>query len=403
MVEIRPCRDGAEMQVALAQIWQYFGGEPTGEHVERFRRVLPLDRIHAAYDGTTAAGAAGAFPLELSVPGGSVACAAVTVVGVSPTHRRRGILTQLMRTQLDDFRERREPIAALWASEGPIYGRFGFGLASFGGEVEIPRDRSAFALPYAREGEARFLEVEEALDLFPPIYDAVREETPGLTSRSRDWWETRVLLDPEGRREGGGPHRRVLIDLDGEPAAYAIYRHFPKFEQGSSVGVVRVVEALGTTPAAVKSVWRYLLDIDWAASISASLLPVDHPLLLLLGEPRRIGFRLSDALWVRLVEVGAALSARSYTAAEPVVFEVSDAFCGWNEGRWRLEDGRAERTDGEPDLRLDVQALGSAYLGGITFRALERSGWVEELREGAIARADALFRTDVAPWCPEIF
>ena len=166
---------------------------------------------------------------------------------------------------------------------------------------------------------------------------------------------------------------------------------------------MQVQEALGTTPAATASIWRYLLDVDWTQKLSAQLLPVDHPLLLLLARPSLARPRLSDGLWLRLVDVGAALSGRRYGDGAPLVLDVRDPFCPWNEGGWRLADGAAERTDDEAELALDVADLGSVYLGGFTFAELARAGRVEELREGAIGRADASFRTALAPWAPEIF
>ena len=169
------------------------------------------------------------------------------------------------------------------------------------------------------------------------------------------------------------------------------------------MGKLLVLEALGATPQATTEMWRYLLDVDWMGSITGQLLPVDHPLLVLLAEPRRMGFRIGDGIWIRLVDVGAALAARSYAADDPLVFDIADAFCPWNEGRWRLAGRKVDRTDEEPDLRCDVAVLGAAYLGGITFRQLADGGRVEELRDGAVARADRLFRSDRAPWCPEIF
>ncbi len=166
---------------------------------------------------------------------------------------------------------------------------------------------------------------------------------------------------------------------------------------------MHVVEALGTTPAATRAIWRYLCDLDLMDKLTGFMLPGDHPLLLLLTEPRRLGLRLADALWVRLVEVGAALSARSFGEGSPITIEIRDSFCPWNEGRWSVGAGVVERTDGPADLALDAAALGSVYLGGFTFGQLARAGLVEESVEGAVERADALFVRDRAPWCPEIF
>jgi predicted acetyltransferase len=165
---------------------------------------------------------------------------------------------------------------------------------------------------------------------------------------------------------------------------------------------VTVVEALGDSPRATAAIWRYLLDIDWMAHVRAILLPLDHPLLLLVAEPRRLRLSYRDGLWIRLVDVGAALAARSYATPGSVVIEVVDRFCPWNAGRWRVGEA-VGRAASEVELRCDVTALGSAYLGGFTWAQLARALRVEELRPGALAHADALFRSDCAPWCPEIF
>jgi len=160
---------------------------------------------------------------------------------------------------------------------------------------------------------------------------------------------------------------------------------------------------IAATPAATASIWRYLLDVDWTKTVSARLQPVDHPMLLLLARPSLARPTLSDGLWIRLVDVGAALSGRTYVGDGTIVLEVRDAFCPWNEGRWRLEGGEAVKTDDEANIALDVSDLGSAYLGGFTFRELQRAGRLEELTEGAVYLADATFRTEGLPWCPEIF
>lgn len=401
-LEVRACRP-EERLAALTPIWHYFGATPTEEALERVARIQPADRVHGAFEGDRAVGGAAVFPFRMTVPGAQLPTAGVTMVGVLPTHRRRGVLTALMRAQLDDVHERGEPIAALWASSDSLYGRYGYGLASFAGEIELATEYAELAEPSERVGELRLVSLEEALEAFPPIWDRVSAETPGMFTRSRDWWEVRRLRDDPARRDGGGEHVRALLEIDGRPEGYALYRIHQLFERGDSAGFVNVLEAMGTTAVATREIWRFLLGIDWVASVKARLLPVDHPLFFLLAHPRRMHFRVGDGLWVRLVDVGAALSARSYSAGDAVVFEVADAFCPWNDGRWKLEGGEAAPTGDEPDLRLDVTALGSVYLGGFTFAQLARAGRVEELREGAVARADALFRADRAPWCPETF
>ena len=355
--------------------------------------------MHLAADGEQIVGGAGAFQFDLTVPGGPVRAAGVTVVGVLPTHRRRGILRELMRVQLEDVHARGEPLAVLWASEAGIYGRFGYGLASVCGDMEIARSHTRFARPVEWPGTTRLVEREEASTLFPPIYDRVAAETPGMFARTGDWWARRVLDDPEWRRQGGGDLVFAVLEADG-PEAYALYRLNFAYDGTVPSGATVVVEAMGVTPAATAAVWRYLLDIDWMARIEATLLPVDHPLFLLLLELNRMKFRLGDGLWLRLVDVGAALAERAYSAEGELVFEVSDAFCPWNDARFALD---GTRTTAEPDLRLSVDALGSVYLGGFTFAELLRAGRVEEVSDRAVARADALFRTDLKPWCPEIF
>ncbi|MGH3049458.1 MAG: sterol carrier protein domain-containing protein, partial [Gaiellaceae bacterium] len=185
--------------------------------------------------------------------------------------------------------------------------------------------------------------------------------------------------------------------------AYAIYRTFFAFDEGSSASRLVVNEALGATAQATAEIWRFLLDVDWMETLEASLLPPDHPLFLLLATPRRARYRMGDGLWVRLVDVGAALSGRAYAEPGPLVLEVRDAVCEWNDGRWRLDDGACTRTDAEPELALDASALGSAYLGAVSFRQLADALRLEELREGAIERADRMFAWRPLPWCPEIF
>jgi len=306
-----------------------------------------------------------------------------------------------MRAQLDDVRERAEPLAALWASEDTIYGRFGYGMASYVGDASIPAEYSGFARPLARPGTLRLVDRDEALAAFPRVWERVRRRTPGMLARSRSWWELRVLAERPGAGEGG-PKRFVLLVEDGVPVGYAIYRHKPRWEQGIPQSELEVVEAVALDGLPTAQIWRYLLDVDWTARFTARL-PLDHPLFWLLAHPRHMRFRVLDGLWVRLVDVGAALTARRYAAGGPLVLEVADAFCPWNEGRWRITDGVARRTRAPAQLRCDVAALGSAYLGGVTFSQLVRGGRVEELRRGAARRADAMFASDRHPWCPEIF
>jgi predicted acetyltransferase len=399
--EVRPTADQDEYGRAVGAIGQYFNPPPSEELLELFTRTLPHERMHAAFEDGNIVGGAGAFPFELSVPGGSLPCAGVTAVGVHPTHRRRGVLRTMMDTQLRDVHERGEPIAALWASEETIYGRFGYGIANWAGEMRVPHERDAFVQAPPAGGTTRFVAPDEARELFPPIYEAVRAERPGMPSRSVEWWNDRQLRLPD--HEADAPRRFVALELDGGTVAYAIYRTHFGYDSGSAASRLVVREALGTTPQATAAIWRFLLDVDWMSVVEVAFAPPDHPLFLLLASPRRAQYRMGDGLWVRLVDVPTALSGRAYGAGGPLVFEVRDAVCEWNDGRWKLEDGICERTEEEPDLALDVSALGAAYLGAVSFAQLREALRVQELRDGAIARADALFTWRPLPWCLEIF
>ena len=401
--EVRPTRDADEFKAAFFGIGQYFGGPPPDERLQQWIDQLTHDRMHAAFSDATIVGGAGAFTFNMTVPGGDVPTGGVTVVGVYPTHRRRGVLRGLMRAQLDDIHERGEPIAALWASEETIYGRFGYGLASWCGEISLAHEYTAFAAPADPSGAIRLIEPDQALESVPEVYERVRLQWPGMFSRNRPWWEHRELDDPEGRRDGAGPKRWAVHERDGKIDGYAVYRHKPGWEEGSTSAELRVLEALGVTDDALRDLWAYLLAIDWKAKVTSWLVPLGHPLFLLLATPRRLRFRMGDCLWVRVVDVGAALSAREYVEDGAIVLEVADDFCPWNDGRWKLEDGTAKRTRSAADLRVPAQSVGSAFMGGVSFAELARAGRVQELKPGALARADALFRWDRHPWCPEIF
>jgi predicted acetyltransferase len=403
-IKVRTCKSVAEFKQALGAIGEYGTWEPSDEDLERFRSYLPLGRMHAAFDGKQAVGGAGAFDYEVSVPGGSVACAGVTVVGVYPTHRRRGILSAMMRAQLDDAHERGDPIAMLWASDERIYGRYGYGLASLIGEISLPRDHGEFAAPIESPGTVRYVEPAEVRKTLGPVWEHVFRERPGMFARSKEWWESRVVVDPPQWRRGAGPKRFAAVEIDGAVSGYALYRHETKWEAGvPDAGRVVVLEVMARSLEAEAALWHYLLGIEWAGALSAGRLPLDTPLFWLLAEPRRMKMRIGDGLWVRLLDVGAALSARSYSGHGPISFQVTDDFCSWNAGRWKLAGGVAKKTRADADLACDVAALGSVYLGGFTFAQLVRGGRVEELKRGAAARADAMFRTDIQPWCPEVF
>jgi predicted acetyltransferase len=402
-IEVKPCASTEELRGALNAISHYFGQENQVEDAERFAQWIEVDRMHTARDGGRIVGGAGAFTFQMSVPGGgAVPAGGVTVVGVLPSHRRKGVLTSMMKAQLEDCRARGDAVAYLWASEATIYGRFGYGMASRMGQIELAKDRARFAAPFEPRGTFRLLDRDEAAQLFPPLYEQVVAQRPGMFTRSTAWWETRKLNDDPARRRGG-PLNRVLLELDGEPAGYALYRVAQEWESGYSTGKVDIQEAVAPTPEATRELWRWLLDFDWTSKFVADLLPLDHPLFLLLAEPRRAQLRIGDGLWLRILDIEAALGARTFDGDGSIVLELGDAFMPENAGRWRVGRDTVERTEEPADLALDITGLGSVYLGGFGFGDLVRALRAQELTDGAAERGDALFRTGIQPWCAEIF
>ena len=403
-MNVRPCATAEEMRAAFAPIWHYFGQNPPSEDaIRHFKRVLPAERVHAGFDGDRVVSGSASFAFDLTVPGGQVKAAGVTIVGVLPTHRRRGFMGAMMRSQLDAARARGEAVAVLWATEDTLYSRYGYGMASMAAEIDLPRDRATPFAPTHVRGQTRLVPLAEAEPLVAPIYQGVARATPGMFARSSEWWQDRMLTDSDWKRRGGGHLQCAVLDIGGKPSAYAFYRMNAAFERGVQTGSIFIVEAMGDSPEAENSIWRFLLDIDWIARVKAIHLPLDHPLLLSLADPRRLNFLLREGLWVRLIDVAAALSARGYASDDSLVIDVTDEFCPWNAGRWRVGRGGPEKTTADADLACDVASLGCVYLGGFTFVQLARALRMSELKPGTIARADAMFHSDRAPWCPELF
>ena len=400
-VEIRnPSED--ELRDAMRAGEAAFGAEHNEDDHERHRKMLPLERFLTAYDAGRPVGTTGSFEFELTVPGGFVPAAGVTWVAVLPSHRRRGILSEFMHRQLEELRERGEPLAILWASEAAIYGRYGYGIAAPNVTLHAQTDRFAFRDDTGPAGTAELVSVEDALALFAPVYDRVRRETPGMFARSTDWWSEYKLADPEHWRRGAGPKFYAAIRIDGVVEGYAIYRIKSEWEQGMPHGQVRIVEAIATSAAATRELWRFLFGIDLVDKVEQWYFDPGSPLFLMVEDPRRLHLHLSDGLWLRIVDLGAALTVRSYAADDSVVLDVRDDLCAWNAGRWRV-GSEVGRTDDDPDLALDVADLASVYLGGFDFHYLAAADRVRELTRGAIDRAAALFRTARMPYCPEEF
>lgn len=399
-VEIRPPA-ADELRAAMEAAESAFAEEVTDEQWERMRKILPPERALAAYDRGRPVGLAAAYEFDLTIPGGQLPCAGVTWVGVLPSHRRRGILSDFMRRQLEDVKRWGEPIAALWASEASIYGRFGYGSAAPG--VRAKSVSARFALRAAPAGvTVRLADAEEAGEVFPPLYDAVRARRAGMLTRSDVWWRELRLADPQEWRRGSSQRFYAIAERDGAAEGYAAYRVKGEWDDGFPKGEVKVVEVCATTTDAEYELWRFLHAIDLTVTVDVFALDPASPIVLGVRDPRSLGLRLGDALWLRLVDLDAALKARSYKPGESVVLEVTDELCPWNAGRYRVGEG-AGRTDDPADLALDTADLASAYLGAYDFHRLAHAGRVEELRAGAAEDATVLFRTDLPPYCPEVF
>jgi predicted acetyltransferase len=227
-----------------------------------------------------------------------------------------------------------------------------------------------------------------------------------MYERSPVWWETHSLYQSDRSRDRHGPLFCAVIEIDGVPEAYAAYHVKPDWaDDATPQGRVEVEEAIGTTPEATREIWRFVFGVDLVTRVQAWYLPADHPLFLMVKEPRRLRMSHNEILWLRIVDVKAALEARSYATDGTLVFEVEDEFCSWNSGRYELDAGAGTvvSSDKDPELRMKIAALAAPYLGGFTFARMARSGKVEELNPGALQRADAMFVTDRAPWCPENF
>jgi predicted acetyltransferase len=386
-----------------------FGGVPeAAEEQELWRSLTEYDRSLGIWDGDECVGTAGAFSFRMTVPGGaSLPVAGVTMVSVAATHRRRGLLTSMMRRQLDDVRAWGEPLAVLTASEPAIYGRFGYGNATLSLAAEIDTTRVELSVPDGTDDvRVRYAVPADVLDVCEALYARLVPARPGMLAR-RPGWERLGLLDPESTRDGASPLQCVLAERDGETVGYARFRVKPEWELAGSNGTVIVADLAALDPAADAALWRFLIGIDLTSKVTVRSRPVDDAWQYLVSDQRRCHPWLRDSLYVRPVEVGAALEARTYQTPVDVVFEVEDAFCPWNAGRWRLtgdpKGASCERTTDAADVALSVRELGAAYLGGVSLASLAAAGRVREIRRGALAEASLAFGTVVPPWLPHGF
>jgi predicted acetyltransferase len=385
---------------------------------------LEFDRSLAAFDGDTPVGTAGAYTFQLTVPGfAALPAAGVTWVSVLPSHRRRGVLSSLMRRQLADVRDRGEPLAVLWASESVIYPRFGYGRAMWHADFTLYRGEGTLARTAPVAGTApadgglrlRLVDPVAAIPELAKVYDTVLPSRPGFIARTESWWQ-RTVYDPADRRQGTSPLHCVLAEDDGGPRGYALYSAVNHWDSDTSLpdSTLNVREMVATDAEASAALAADLLSRDLTTEFRLRGRPLDDPLLYQLADPRRARPRLKDALWVRIIDVPGALARRRYSAPADVVLEVRDDLLPANAGRWRLTTGPAA-PDGAglsatcapsgsaPDVLLDVTQLGAAYLGGTTLSALAGAGLVTEGRPGAVRQLSTALSWDTAPWCPVNF
>lgn len=383
-----------------------FHGGGIDEHLKDDQLIAEPDRWFVATDEGMMVGTAGACTTRLTVPGPrSLQAPGVTAVSVLPSHRRRGINTRLMGTVLDQAAERGEPLAYLWASESAIYGRFGYGIASFCAELEMPTERSEFVDGVEIVGRVRALTREQALPLMRPVYEVVAAARSGMIAIDDRWW---TVLSRRRKKDEGDPlFFAVHEDPGGVPDGYATYRVKHEWPHGVASNELTVESLIAASPEATAALWRHLLDIDLVATVKAWGRPADEEILSLVREPRRLKFTVSDGLWLRLVDIADSLSGRAYASDGRLVVDVRDAFRPETSGRYELVieggEGRCAPTDAEPDLACGVAVLGAVYLGGSSFRRLARIGQVQELTNDALVRADSMFAWDPSPWFGFIF
>ena len=381
-----------------------FGNDTTDNQLERIRGLIPRDRTACAFDDGQLVGTCATYPLELAVPGGTTRAAGTTLVTVEATHRRSGVLRAMMRAHLEDVRAREEPLAALWASEGSIYGRFGYGLAAQGHGVELdgPALRFTDIAPPAR---LRLLDAGSATTELPAIYDRIWRDRPGMLARSEPWWSQRVLADLEEDRAGATALRHVVCDVDGEPAGYATYRQRSS-EADFGNGQVVVAELIAGSEAAHSALWRYLSRIDLFPRVSYWNAPADDELEWRLDSGYLVRRRVHDNVWVAPIDPAQALTARSYLDEGAITLEVHDIPLERQSARLRLEVGTdgsvCRRTRRSADLELSAADLGALYMGRRCAGELARAGRLSGSPE-AVRTVERLLAWTRAPWCPEVF
>ncbi|MEU4228937.1 GNAT family N-acetyltransferase [Nonomuraea sp. NPDC026600] len=399
---IRPV-DEAEWPAFADVLSEGFGWTPHPQESERFKAQTEFDRTLAAFDGDVMAGVTAVFSFTMTVPGAQIPVAGVTAVSVLPSHRRRGVLSGLMRRQLSDVRERGESVAALYASESVIYGRFGYGRASSEMGFSVSKHGSAFVAnaPTDPSLRIRVAKPAEARAEFERLFASVVPTRPGRYLRNEQFWSA-VLADEEFDRHGNGTLRSVIAEDDRGVRGYALFRIKANWDDdGVPNGLLKLQELEAADPAARALLWRSVLDRDLVSRVEGGR-PVDDALIALLADPRQLRASCADELWVRLVEVDKALTSRAYSSAVDVVIEVEDDVCPWNARRWRLSadtsGAECEPVEDEPDMSLRVSSLGSAYMGDGLLAAQLDAGLLREHSAGSVRRLDAAMAWSPKPW-----
>lgn len=424
---IRPISADEYASFRLVHEHAFNSGPTSAVRWARALRQFEPDRSLAALDPALSAGerlpadgaivgTTGIYSLLMTVPGAVLPVAGITAVSVLPSHRRRGVLRSLMRRQIADIAAlAHEPIAALWATETPIYGRYGYGRATSSAYFRFERGEGAMA-PAAPADPAlrlRLAEPQAVTAELAKVYETVLAVQPGFFARSSDEWWERVLTDEPEERHGFSPLRCLLAEDGAGVRGYALYTNAQRWHEPTGLpdSPLVVREVIAADPASGAALWHSLLTRDLVTSVTAELRSAEDPLLYQLLDQRRARQQVADGLWVRIIDLPGALTRRGYACPVEVVLEVTDELLPGNAGRWRLRAGgpgspggaSCERTDEPADLALDVRELGAAYLGGTRLGTLGAAGLVRELRPGALVRLSAAMTWDPAPWCPQIF
>jgi len=375
-----------------------FSAPWTDEQYESERRVWERDRSVVASEDGQLVGHTGTFSHLMTVPGGQLPVAGVTMVGVRPTHRRRGILRDLMRRQLTDVHEAGEPLAALTASEPVIYPRFGYGLASDHQEIVVPKaSRGLRPVAGIDDVRIRHVDIRENRARCAELRNTLARQRPGLFVHDERWQEYAISNTVTLNSGNASKRRCVVAERDGELTGFAYYR-----TRRAEKGYVDVQRVHAVDLASHAALWRYLLEPDLLSETRCEMVASDDPLLDLLLDPRAPGPITRDGLWVRPVDVGRALAGRTYARDIDVVVEVVDEFLPWNAARWHLSGGpdgaSCESVSRDADLTLDVRDLGAVYLGRPSLERLGRAGLVTEHTAGAVAAASEAFSTSRLPF-----